>query len=485
MKDYKESKITASLTKEVIVGSLNYGVCSYIQMAISISAEIVLARLLLPEDFGKIGYIVSIITMAFMFSAFSGQSAIVQNVKWDDDQYGFNAWFLNLSILIFICIILLLFGILSKRINTYLFIAIMLSQALNQISTPYKAFMQIKMQFLKLGLIPISANIISIGGAIWLAYHSYGYWSLAYKVISLNLCTWLLFWLLSPIRLKFRFNREILIDIINFGKYALLSNIFERTYRQMDYITVGKTIGDEGLGYYKRAYFLSELFATIGFGAVAPVFAPIYSRLQNDKKKLSQLYITINLFFSYLCILFYLITGCLIADIIVLLFGSKWLPTVPIFLAIIPYAIICPIRRVNRHIHLNTGRSKGVAIAQFFEVMFFLICLFPFIHFWGLIGVALAVDIGALIGIILLFYSSAQFIDFKIIDIFMIPTLWGIISLIIFLQIRDIFIFNNILLKVVSQGLIIVFIYILGIFVVDKKRIINIFLLVRNRKSGD
>lgn len=472
-----------SLTKEAIVGSLNYGVCSYLQMAISIFAEIVLARLLLPEDFGKIGYIVAIITMAFMFSAFSVEPAIVQNSKWNHDEYGFNAWFLSLSILSFICLILFVFAILSKKTSTYIFAAIMLSQALNQTSAPYKAFMQIKMQFIKLGLIPLAANIISISGAIWLAYHSYGYWSLAYKIISFNLLIWLLCWLFTPIRLKFKFSKEIMIDIINFGKYALLSNIFERIYRQMDYVTIGKTIGDEGLGYYKRAYFLSELFAIIGFGAIAPVFAPIFSRLQDKKERLSQLYITINILFYNMGVLFYLITGCLITDIIILIFGIKWVPTVPIFWAIIPYGIICPIRRINRHIHLNTGRSKGVTIAQLFEVISFLLFLFPLIHFWGLKGVAIAVDIGAIVGIAFLFRSSAHFLDFKLSEIFMVPTLWGIISLTIFLKIRNIFSPGNIILRIIIQSMLISFIYLSGIIAIDSKKIKNIYSLLTNRQT--
>jgi len=470
-----------SLTKEVIWGSFNYGICSYIQMAVSIFAEITLARLLLPEDFGKIGYIVSIITVGFMFAAIASPTTIVQNSKGNDDQYGFNAWFLDLAFIAFLFIILLLFAISSERINTYLFAAVMISHALNQLSGPYKAFMQIKMQFIKLGLIALIANVISFGGAIWLAYYKFGYWSLAYKVISLNMLLWFFCWLSTPVRLRFKFDKDMLLDIINFNKYALVSNIFERTFRETDYVTVGKMIGDEGLGFYKRAYFLSELFAVIGFGAISPVFAPLFSRFQNHREKLSQLYTTISLLFFTMAVLFYLITGCLIADIIILLFGSKWLPTVPIFWVIIPYGIICPIRRINREIHLNTGRSKGVTIAQFFEVASFLILLLPFIHLWGLKGVAMAVDIGAVFGIFFLLRSSSRFVDFKIKEIFMKPLLWGIISLALFLNIRNMISTQIIIIRILIQSFVLSVIYISGIIALDKKKIIDVYYLIKGQ----
>ncbi len=470
-----------SVTKEIITGSINFGFLYYIQFITTVFSEIVLARLLMPEDFGKIGYIISIITIGFMFSNFALESTIIQNVRWDHDQYGFNAFFLNLMLLSFLSIILFLFAKFSKRLDTYIFTAIMISQALCEISVTYKAFMQLKMQFFRLGLLSLISHVISITGAIYLAYYNFGYMSLVYKIISFNLLNWLLCWLFTPMRFKLKFDKEMLIDIINFGKYSLISNILDRSYRQIDNVTIGYKIGDEELGYYKRAYFFSELFSVLGYGVMAPVLAPFISSIQNKKDKLSQLYFAANLFFFNLTLLFYLLTGCLTVDMITFVFGAKWLPIAPIFWFIIPYGIICPIRRINRHFHLSTGRSKEVTIAQFFEVVLFLLCLFPFLYLWGTKGVAMAVNAGAMIGIIFLLRSSSKFLDFKIKDIFLKPMLLGIITLVIFLMVRSFVFVNNILARIILHSLVISVIYCTGIIIIDYKKLMSIYLLVKKR----
>ena len=296
----------------------------------------------------------------------------------------------------------------------------------------YRGTLVKDMEFDKLFIIHFVSTLLAMIFACLLAYGGFGLWALMARFAVENVCIGILSFLLVTYRLTFRFNRDMARDFFSFGKFAFASAVLEGGYNNVDRISLGSLVGTAALGFYERAHSIAAYVYTFFWDAVSPVFESLFGNLKDQREKLSQVYNLGSSFFLRIYLVFFIWLGVLIPQIITIIYGEKWLPVVPIFRLLIPFMVLTSLRQFNRTLQLYVGNSKIVAKVQTVEMVSFLMVLFPLIFLFKTNGVALALDMSIVFGVLLFFIYGPQIVDIHLKDIFLMPLLISTLTVAIF-----------------------------------------------------
>lgn len=297
--------------------------------------SIVLARLLLPEDFG-------VVAVALVFNGiidslidFGFSNAVVQKKEVSQLQkstifYVNVGLGLSFTLILFFCSPLMAdyfqMPILNQVVRFTSLSFVIASFATLQTSL-FQKDLDFKSPFKARWISSIASGIIGI----ILALIGCGVWAL---VIS-NLVSWGLntgiIWFLSKWRPSLTFNLRSIETLWEYGWKLTLTTFVNRIFAQIDTFVIGKLFAASSLGFFNRAQALNKMVVDYSFSSIRSVLLPTYSKIQDEpiKLKVSTLKLVntisfLNFFFSGLM---YVCTN----DIIMLLYGANWEPSVIIF----------------------------------------------------------------------------------------------------------------------------------------------------------
>ncbi|MCA9926246.1 MAG: polysaccharide biosynthesis C-terminal domain-containing protein, partial [Anaerolineales bacterium] len=154
---------------------------------------------------------------------------------------------------------------------------------------------------------------------------------------------------------------------------------------------------------------------------VLSVFYATFARLQADRLRLSKAFfraagviVRVGFLFSLLFIL--------TAPEFIQLLGEQWLPMQTTFQLMVVYTLLDPLgmaagRLLTAVNHPElTARSRGIQLLIFVPAVILL-------NWWqGIVGVAIAADIMAAVGIVFLFHHTRKFVDYSMRVLFFWPT---------------------------------------------------------------
>jgi PST family polysaccharide transporter len=158
---------------------------------------------------------------------------------------------------------------------------------LNSFGSIHDALLQREMKFRK-RMIPdvwssILKGIISVG----LALAGQGVWALIIGQIIGRLVYSILIWRVNPYRPQRRFNPRIARELLGFGSKLSLDSFISALQANIDYVFIGRFLGDAALGLYTIAYRVPELIIINFCIVIATVLFPAYSELE-DKEELKE-----------------------------------------------------------------------------------------------------------------------------------------------------------------------------------------------------
>ena len=314
-------------------------VCARIQrfgsMAITLVTNVILARLLSPNEFGCIGMLMIFISISNTFIDGGLGSALIQKKSPTDEDYS-TVFYWNIALSIFLYVVLytsanhiatfyrtpLLKEVLRWQGIVLLFNALNVIQ-LNQLRK--------QLQFKKLALVEISSACLSLFIAIIFALRGYGVWSLVIQQISISIIKTFLLWFVSSWRPILAFSTKSFKDLFKFGSFILLSNLFSTFSNEIQGLLVGRMCTSASLGLYNQAFRLEGSIATAVSGIIDQVTYPVMSSIQDQRERLIFLLKKFVQIPAYICAP---IMGLLIViakPIILFIYGVNWLDCVPYF----------------------------------------------------------------------------------------------------------------------------------------------------------
>ncbi|MDM1039131.1 lipopolysaccharide biosynthesis protein [Myroides odoratimimus] len=234
-----------------------------LQQSINFVVGIVLARLLLPEEFGLLGIITVFMTLSTVLMD-GGFSVALINRK-DCTEYDYNTVFYsNIFISLLLYIVLYIssdwLGVFfdNPKLSELLRVA-GLNLFLLAFSSIHRTIIVKSLNFKLITVISLLSVLISALCSIVMAYNDYGVYSLVYRILIGQLITLFLFWIWNKWRPKLIFSITSFKELFNYGGLLLLSSFLNKLHTNIYYIIIGKFFSPMQLGFYTRANTFKEL----------------------------------------------------------------------------------------------------------------------------------------------------------------------------------------------------------------------------------
>jgi O-antigen/teichoic acid export membrane protein len=351
---------------------------------------IILARLLMPEDYGLIAmiFIFLVIGQALMDGGLS--LALVQKKNPTEEDFSTVFWFNIVFGLFFYGVFFLCAPLIAKFYEQPQLIPIIKIAGLNFIvwsfGIVHSTKLNINLEFKKHAFITISAILVSGGFGIVLAYLGYGVWALVFQFLTNNALKSLLVWLFGTRwfpKILFKFNS--LKSLFAFGSAWILSTLLDVVYKNIYAVFIGKRYSAGELGLFQQGYNLSNLATTNVAYTINSSFIPLQSKLHDypdEQQKLFFRFLSLSCFVIFpIATLFVVLAEPFVSFILT----SRWLLAVPFLQILCVSYLVYPILLINSRILLAKGLSKQFLKIEIIKKAFgftaFFICL-PHGIFW-------------------------------------------------------------------------------------------------------
>lgn len=408
-----------NLKEKAIKGVLWTGLSKFSVQGLQLVVMLILARLLMPDDFGVIG-IATIVTAAIAMVNERGlTAALIQRENIEERHL--SSWFwasLAFGVLLFILCasvsgwIAVFF---EKPIVRDVVILMSVGFIIGAFGIIQKALLNRELNFKKLAVIEIWGVVTSGIFSISLAFSGFGVWSLVWGSLINHFTVVVLLWIGSTWKPKWLFDLRSFRELLGFSANVMGTNIALYANSNVDYLIVGKFLGTTPLGFYTLAFNLVTYPVYKLSAIVTKVAFPAFSAVQDNLSKFRFGYLKSLEYIS--SVTFPILSGLMLLapEFIHLLLGEKWSPIIT------PLRILCPMGLLK-----SVGTTKGSVILARgradIELKWNVIFLIPlsvaliFGSRFGLVGVATAYIVVYILGFPIIQGITNSLIDLKLKD---------------------------------------------------------------------
>lgn len=322
---------------------------------------IVLARILLPEDFGLIGMLAIFIALSQTFIESGLGTGLIQ--RQDRSEIDFSTLFVfNLVVSSFFYLVLFfsapfISSFFEQRQLTDLARILGLILFLNAFAIVQRTKLTIAIDFKSIA----KSNVIGMitGGlcGVIAAINGYGVWALVIQMLIGSFASSVSLWLLSNWTPSIAFSKKSFKSLFGYGSKLLIAGLYAQALNNVYNICLGKLYPTATLGYYTRA----KSFADISAGTIVSVLQqatfPILTTVQHDKEKLVSIFRRMIRMSAFLIIPIMTLIALLAKPIVILLLTEKWNAVIPLLQWIVFARIFLPMSSVNLNLLNAIGRS--------------------------------------------------------------------------------------------------------------------------------
>lgn len=385
------------LKAKSIKGGISTTGSQFFSFGLNLISTFILARLLLPADFGLVGMVTAFTGFANIIKEMGLSMAVIQKENITHGQVS-NLFWINVLICFFIG---LLFSLLSPLIvalyhhDTRIYPIIFsysIGIFISGFSIQHNALMTRKMLFTDLAKVNIFSTFLSVCCGIAAGLLGLGYWAIVILNFSLILFSTCFLWILCDWRPSLPSKNQKIKDFLKFGAGLSGSNMISYFSRNSDDIIIGRMLGPTSVGFYSKAYQLLMLPINQLRSPLTAVAIPALSALRNNAVKFSNYYKKYIFILAYFSMPLVVCLGIFSKEIILLVLGSQWVESSYIFQILAFAAFILPVANSRGMILISTGRTKKlftlVLIITAATVGGFFIGIY-----WGITGIALSLVI--------------------------------------------------------------------------------------------
>lgn len=408
----------ADVNREKVARSFFWKILErFFAQGIGFVVQIVLARILMPEDFGSLAIIVAFTGYATLFVSSGISTAVIQKKDLDrQDLSTLMTYTLGLAAF-FYTILFFLAPIVASYYNspilkpTLRVLAITLFLiGINSVQT---GLLQRQMSFRQLFVRSVIAAPLAGAIGIYLALNGYGLWALVIHSVANQLmviiimsfdkdCRIPLGFSLSRMKVIFPFTSKIMLTYATCGLFDLIRTSM-----------IGKRYTRDDLAYYDKGLTYSSYVTMLVNQSMGSVLLPAFSRKQDNVEMLKSMARRSVKVTSFIMIPILIAVAVMSKPLITVLLTEKWLPCVPFLIIYCFLRIPGPILNIDKQVFYALGKS-GVNL--YYEMGLF-VCNFIALFIAIKINV-LAIAIGALLveilGALAIFIVSSRIYSYNI-----------------------------------------------------------------------
>ncbi len=260
---------------------------------------------------------------------------------------------------------------------------------------------------------------ISYIPAFWLAFRGGGVWSLVSQTVTyaalLMLATWWAAWRKLPHlrQLHWQFNPALAHQFLHFGITVGIGNMGAVLTTQLDNFMIGTYVSVTVLGFYDRAYRTAQWPSTLLNSLTTRVAFLTYAKLQADLVRLQKTVMMVVWLTSTLALPLALVIFVGAPDLITLLYGERWLPSVLFVRILVIYSVVRPIWENAGSLFIAIGKPRITTQLVIVQLVTLAVVGLPLTLIWGAVGTCAAVGLAFAVGLVLIYYHIRTLMPFR------------------------------------------------------------------------
>lgn len=383
-------------------------------LGIQFIIQIVLARLLTPDDYGVIGMLAVFLAVSQTFIDSGFGKALIQNQRRTERDFA-TMFVFNIAVA---CVFYAILFASAPWIADFYEMPILvpvtrvlaLSMIVSAFAAVHRAKLEINVDFKTQAKATIAASLFSGIVGIAMAYCGFGVWALVAQTLVSAGTQVVLFWLLIKWFPRYFFSWKSFKPMFRFGSKLVVASLLHTIYSNLYSIFIGKIYSASALGFYTKANMFAGLPSQVGNGILGRVTFPVLAQVQGDNARLKHIYGKYLRFSTSLLVPLMLGICAVAKPLVIVLIGEKWLPCVP-FLQVLCFAWMCdPIMLVNLNLIYVKGRTDLVLkleIVKKITATLMMFCGLPF----GVLGLCVARAVYAQIAVFMNTYYTGKFLE--------------------------------------------------------------------------
>jgi lipopolysaccharide exporter len=300
------------------------------RFALQLAAQVALARMLGPGNFGVYGIGMAVLTFAAFLSgaSFSWNLMLLPSVSRDDIRFSFT-WQVIVGTLTACAMYAAapaIAGFFSDPRVEGMVQWLALASLLMAASAPATCLLQRDLNFRVLGLVQLAsyaAGYLAVG--VPMALNGYGATSLAAACVVQSAVTLVAAYAARPHPLRPLFAHAGGPAALTTGRAVFLTNVVNWLLSNLDRVVIGRVMNAHAVGLYTVAYNLASIPNVLLVGALQPTFLAAGAKLQQEPQRLAQGWLL-----GLACILVLVTPAAVVfallsADLVRLLYGAAWM----------------------------------------------------------------------------------------------------------------------------------------------------------------
>lgn len=326
---------------------------------INFFVQIILARILMPEEYGILALVTVFITILDVFVTYGFGNSLIVNQK--SDSIDFSTCFYFGLILSAVIYALIFFGapFIAEFYGDPVFIPVIRAMGLRlpiaSINTVQHAYVSKNMWFKKFFYATLIGTVVSGVVAIIMAYAGAGVWALVEQYLGNVLMDTICLWIIVKWRPTKQFSFSRLKAIYNYGWKILAVGLIDTLYGQLRNLIIGKKYSSKDLAYYNQG----TRFPTFGMNLIEPtvnsVLFPVLAKCQENLVQMRDVTRKVIRVSTYIISPIMVGLAVVAEPLVSVLLTEKWLPCV-IYLQI---GCLANLFRPNQFINNCVIRASG------------------------------------------------------------------------------------------------------------------------------
>jgi O-antigen/teichoic acid export membrane protein len=300
------------------------------RFVLQFAAQVALARLLGPGNFGVYGIGLAVLTfVGFLSGASFSYSLMLQpTVTRDDIRFSFT-WQLLAGIASAAAMyaaapfLARFFG--DARVEGMVQL-LSLASLFTAAAAPATYLLQRDLDFRRLGLIQLwsyAAGYLAIG--VPMALGGFGATALGVACVVQALVAMVLTYRAKPHPLKPLFRHANGGEALATGRAVFITNVVNWLLANLDRVIIGRVLNAHSVGLFTLAYNLASIPNTLLVGALQPAFVATGAKLQDNRERLAQGWLLAVACILVLAMPAAVVMAMLSSDLVRLLYGAQWM----------------------------------------------------------------------------------------------------------------------------------------------------------------
>ena len=296
---------------------------------------VVLARLLLPEDFGVVGMVFPIIAFAAIFQEAGLGIAVLQRSTITDEELSTLFW-VNTAVGLLLAGVLVVLSPFTATLYHEPRVEALTAASgamvlLAALSAQHIALLNRSLRFRELAIIDAVSIATGTSVAVATAYMFETYWAIWLLSFTSTAVMCVLSWAFSGWRPGRRAPLVQVVDLLRFGGNITLSSLFTYFGNHLDKVMIGRVWGSVALGIYERAFKVVLLPILFVHTPLFRLVVPMLSRTRDDAPRYRRIFITSFQLSLVLTVPGIAVLAAAAEPMVVVILGADWLQSAPVF----------------------------------------------------------------------------------------------------------------------------------------------------------